>query len=56
MLPLSDAERVAVCFGLGCDAVISGPVARGELGQVWRIDTSQGRWAVKESFDARWSG
>ena len=52
MLSLSDAERVAVRFGLGRDAVISGPVAHGELGQVWRIDTSQGRWAVKEPFEA----
>lgn len=52
MLSLSDAERVAVRFGLGRDAVISGPVARGELGQVWCIDTSQGRSAVKEPFDA----
>ena len=42
MLSLSDAERVAARFGLGRDAVISGPVARGELGQVWRIDTSAG--------------
>ena len=52
VLSLGDAERVAVRYGLGDDAVIVGPVARGELGQVWRIDTSQGRWAVKEPFDA----
>ena len=52
MLSLGDAERVAVRFGLGRDAMISGPVARGELGQVWCIDTSQGRWAVKEPFEA----
>jgi Ser/Thr protein kinase RdoA (MazF antagonist) len=52
MLSRSDADRVAVRFGLGRDAVISGPVARGELGQVWCIDTSRGRWAVKEPFEA----
>ena len=51
MLTLSDAARVAIRFGLGRDAVLAGPVACGELGQVWRIDTSQGRWAVKEPFE-----
>src|SRR4051794_25267187 len=30
---------------------MSGPVARGELGQVWRLETERGRWAVKEPFD-----
>ena len=29
---------------------MSGPVARGELGQVWRVETERGRWAVKEPF------
>jgi len=29
---------------------LSGPVARGEQGQVWRITTSLGAWAVKELF------
>src|SRR6476659_5577013 len=52
MLSRSDAERIAVHFGLGRDAVLSGPVARGELGQVWCIVTSKGRWAVKEPFEA----
>jgi aminoglycoside phosphotransferase (APT) family kinase protein len=52
MLSRSDADRVAVRFGLGPDAVLRGPVARGELGQVWCIETSQGRWAVKEPFEA----
>jgi Ser/Thr protein kinase RdoA (MazF antagonist) len=52
LLSLNDAARVATRFGLGSSAVLSGPVARGELGQVWRIDTSRGRWAVKEPFEA----
>lgn len=52
MLSLGDADRVAAQFGLGGDAVMSGPVARGELGQVWCIATERGRWAVKEPFDA----
>jgi Ser/Thr protein kinase RdoA (MazF antagonist) len=52
MLSLGDAESVAARFGLGADPVMSGPVARGDLGQVWRIETERGRWAVKEPFDA----
>ena len=28
-----------------------GPVARGEVGQVWRLTTSGGEWAVKETFE-----
>jgi hypothetical protein len=52
MLSARDADRVAVRFGLGRDAVLSGPVARGELGQVWRLDTIEGAWAVKEPFEA----
>jgi Ser/Thr protein kinase RdoA (MazF antagonist) len=52
MLSSSDAQRIAVRFGLGRDAVLSGPVARGEVGQVWSIATSEGRWAVKEPFEA----
>jgi Ser/Thr protein kinase RdoA (MazF antagonist) len=52
VLSPGDAEPVAARFGLGRGAVMSGPVARGELGQVWCIDTPRGRWAVKEPFDA----
>ena len=47
---MADAEHVARVFDLGDAPVMSGPVARGELGQVWRIDTERGRWAVKEPF------
>jgi Ser/Thr protein kinase RdoA (MazF antagonist) len=50
VLSVADAGRVAGRFGLGGHAVLSGPVARGELGQVWCIDTDEGRWAVKEPF------
>jgi Ser/Thr protein kinase RdoA (MazF antagonist) len=52
MLSIGDAECVAARFGLGADSVMTGPVARGELGQVWCIETERGRWAVKEPFDA----
>lgn len=50
MLSLSDAERVAGLYGLGDAAVMSGPMARGEQGQVWRIDIT---WTVgvEEPFE-----
>jgi aminoglycoside phosphotransferase (APT) family kinase protein len=51
VLSEADAERVAARFGVGGQALLSGPVARGELGQVWSLDTERGRWAVKEPFD-----
>jgi hypothetical protein len=35
----------------GSHAVLSGPVARGEQGRVWYLQTSTGRWAVKEPFE-----
>ena len=46
-----DAQSVADAFGLGRAASLSEPVARGELGQVRRLVTDQGAWAVKESFE-----
>jgi aminoglycoside phosphotransferase (APT) family kinase protein len=51
MLDARDAHEIAARFGLGTDAVLAGPVARGEVGQVWRLTTSLGAWAVKEPFD-----
>jgi thiamine kinase-like enzyme len=51
VLSTGDADCVAASFGLGDRAVLAGPVARGELGQVWRIETDRGRWAVKEPFE-----
>ncbi len=52
MLSPGDAGGIAERFGLGRQARLSGPVARGELGQVWRIQTDSGTWAVKEPFEA----
>ncbi len=59
---LVDAAEVARRFGLGGAARLSdGPVARGKQGLVWRLDTADGRWAVKVPFDqstedeVRWS-
>jgi hypothetical protein len=46
-----DAQPVADAFGLGRAASLSEPVARGELGQVRRLVTDTGVWAVKESFE-----
>ncbi len=41
------AER----FGLGRARELSaGPVARGKQGEVWRLETADGRWAVKSPF------
>ena len=51
MLDAGDAAEVAGRFSLGEEALLSGPVARGEVGQVWRLTTSLGVFAVKEPFD-----
>ena len=42
---------MADAFGLGRAESLSEPVARGELGQVRRLVTDLGAWAVKESFE-----
>jgi aminoglycoside phosphotransferase (APT) family kinase protein len=31
--------------------VLVGPVARGEVGQIWKLTTAAAEWAVKESFE-----
>src|SRR5262249_60241932 len=47
-----DAVDLAQRFGLGRAVRLSdGPVARGKQGLVWRLDTSDGSWAVKVPFD-----
>jgi aminoglycoside phosphotransferase (APT) family kinase protein len=46
-----DAAELADRFALGRAARLSdGPVARGRQGEVWRLDTTDGRWAVKVPF------
>src|SRR3954470_1554091 len=50
MLDPQDAAAIAARYELGRDAELVGPVARGEGGQVWRLETAQGTWAVKEPF------
>jgi hypothetical protein len=46
-----DAQSVADAFGLGRAESLSAPVARGELGQVRRLVTERGTWAIKESLE-----
>jgi hypothetical protein len=46
-----DPQPVADAFGLGRAESLSEPVAHGELGQVRRLVTDAGVWAVKESFE-----
>jgi Ser/Thr protein kinase RdoA (MazF antagonist) len=45
-----DAREAADAFGLG--RVLADPLvaARGEMGRIWRLETSTGRWALKEVF------
>lgn len=50
MLDARGAVEVAGRYSLGASPVLSGPVARGEFGQVWRLETSLGAWAVKEAL------
>lgn len=51
MLSSDDAPRIAAAFELGELAAMTGPVARGVIGQIWRLDTDRGSWAVKEWFE-----
>lgn len=50
MLDHGHALEVAARYRVGEQPVLAGPVAHGEQGDVWRLDTSLGRWAVKELF------
>ncbi len=52
MLDQRHADELATRYALGDDPVLTGPVARGEVGQVWRLTTLRGTWAVKEPFEA----
>jgi thiamine kinase-like enzyme len=50
MLTAADAPAVADAFALSGSAVLIGPVARGQLGQIWRLEADGSTWAVKEWF------
>jgi len=43
--------KVAECFDLGRDAHVVGEPARGELGEVWPVQTDRAKWAIKRPFD-----
>lgn len=45
------AEAVARAFGMG--PIVEPPtyVARGAMGEIWRLETANGRWAVKALFE-----
>jgi Ser/Thr protein kinase RdoA (MazF antagonist) len=45
------AEEIAEAYRCGPRAALHGPVARGEQGEVWRLETSSGNWAVKLLFE-----
>jgi hypothetical protein len=46
-----DAPEVAFVCGLGRAITLSGPVARGELGEIRQLVTDRGSWAVKQDLD-----
>ena len=56
VIDASSAAAVASAFGLAGSAntehvALSGPVARGQLGRVWRLDVDGQPFAVKEWYD-----
>jgi aminoglycoside phosphotransferase (APT) family kinase protein len=51
MLGPDERDAIVAAFGLGEALSLAGPVARGEQGQVWRLETTRGTWAVKETFE-----
>ncbi len=46
-----DAQEVADAFGLGRASTLTEPVARGELGEIRRLETDTGTWAVKQELE-----
>ncbi len=51
MLHTDHAQLILHEYGLGSHGVLEGPVARGEVGQVWRLITPDAVFAVKEPFE-----
>jgi hypothetical protein len=51
MITVNDAAAIADTFELGPNPVLTGPVARGEVGQVWKLTSDTAAWAVKEAFE-----
>jgi Ser/Thr protein kinase RdoA (MazF antagonist) len=44
------AAPIAEAYDLGAVREFAGPAARGEQGEVWRLHTDRGAWAVKRSY------
>jgi hypothetical protein len=51
MITVNDAAAIGDMFGLGPNPVLTGPVARGEVGQVWKLTSETAAWAIKEAFE-----
>ncbi|HET7195905.1 MAG TPA: aminoglycoside phosphotransferase family protein [Nocardioides sp.] len=49
MLDAELAAKVAETFDLGAEARLTGPVASGKLGDVWKLSTNRGAFAVKDA-------
>ena len=47
------AQTVADAYGLGRASSLSEPVARGELGEIRRLETDHGTFAVKQELESR---
>ena len=46
------AQTIAEAFGLGVATSLSAPVARGELGEIRRLETDLGMFAIKQAFES----
>jgi Ser/Thr protein kinase RdoA (MazF antagonist) len=51
-----EAQAVADEFDLGRATSLSEPVARGEIGEIRRLETDRGSWAVKQELEPRDDG
>ena len=51
MLDSTLGAAVAAAYGLGGAATLLGPVARGQRGLVWRLETPAGAFAVKDPLE-----
>ena len=50
MLDLDSGQVIATAYALGEVLDFAGPVDRGEVGEVWRLTSTSGSWAVKVTF------
>ena len=50
MLDLDSGQAIATAYALGQVLDFAGPVDRGEVGEVWRLTSTTGSWAVKVTF------